>query len=159
MGLDITAYGGLKRIRRITDDEKRNGYDGDLARLYANPEFPRHHGEIDTNFLYAYKHTMNFRAGSYGGYNTWRIKLARMVGIDNIEAYWKLNDWSVPFAELINFSDCEGLIGPEISRELALDFQAYVIRVDPTDREFITTYALFKQAFEMATMNGAVVFH
>lgn len=71
---------------------------------------------------------VEFRAGSYSGYNAWRETLAELAGIKNLEAWWKeqgsaLNrKGETPFHELINFSDCEGKLPYKECVELLADF-------------------------------------
>ena len=67
-----------------------------------------------------------------------------------------------PFAELVNFSDCDGDIGPMVSRKLAADFERhrdefYAYTDDEYDRQ---RYEHFAAAFKVAgEQNGCVSFH
>jgi hypothetical protein len=110
--------------------------------------------------------THGFRAGSYGGYNTWRERLCRFA-LD-VEP----NDvWTDPkafagqaFVELINFSDAERSIGPVTSAKLAADFAAHYKRVaaraitlGDEEVDFIDRYEHWRRAFELASADGFVV--
>lgn len=116
-----------------------------------------------------------FPCGPYSRYNAWRATLARMVGIDSIERWWKAPD-ARPFAELLDFSDCEGIIGPVVSAKLARDFaeqqqaaEQFAAELDKglepwqraeiTGEYFLEKYALWRQAFEAAAKGGYVHFH
>jgi len=73
-----------------------------------------------------------FRAGSYGGFNTWRTMLAQVVDID-LQEMNGYKDWgrvkgiewtgNEPFYWLLDHSDCEGEIWDV--EELYNDFAKY----------------------------------
>lgn len=71
---------------------------------------------------------------------------------------------ALPFGQLINFSDYEGLIGPTTSKKLADDFASFAkkaeqIKLPDEDREwFLRVYNDFRRAFETAAQGGAVEF-
>jgi hypothetical protein len=110
MGLDIVAYRGLKKVEaeeNIQVAHDQFGYSSDLEKGWY---------DCDSSF--------HFRAGSYSGYNTWRRALCQAIhGVSDTQ-FWKKaeNFIGQPFYELINFSDCEGQIGPKISEKLYQDF-------------------------------------
>ena len=67
-----------------------------------------------------------------------------------------------PFCELINFSDAEGIIGASVSAELAKDFAEFQERAASFDWQhphFKELYQQWREAFELASDNGAVRFH
>jgi len=74
---------------------------------------------------------IEFRAGSYSGYNKWRDELARRALDLPAATVWEDPSRFVeaPFFELINFSDCEGTIGPDAASDLATDFGALRDRI------------------------------
>jgi len=72
-----------------------------------------------------------------------------------------------PFVELINFSDCEGEIGPIVAAKLAKDFaehqekaRTYVpLHNDPDEPDWwFNLYKDWRKAFEMASDGGSVCF-
>lgn len=76
------------------------------------------------------------------------------------------DEWrEAPFFELINFSDCEGTIGPVAAAELARDFQEQREKVRPqlealgADGWFASQYDRWAVAFDMAAGRGLVEFH
>ena len=65
---------------------------------------------------------------------------------------------ATPFYELINFSDCEGFIGPKTSAKLAKDFAAWQEKAGERGW-FSEKYAQWRAAFELAANGGVVQFH
>jgi hypothetical protein len=158
MGLDITAYSRLKPAPDAEVNE--DGYPvnwGDFVQIRENPDFPGRAKGLTNRAIYKVGESFGFRAGSYSGYNEWRSQLADLTG--KPEATYRL-DSKGPFAELICFSDCEGVIGPEVSKKLAKDFADWEDRARKSgDEYFFSKYQEWKRAFEMASQNGAVDFH
>lgn len=137
MGLDITAYSKLIKAADITLDE-----DGEPSledwrthtKTWIHPDWPERGIGLEDNTWYTYGQSMGFRAGSYSGYNDWRERLAKLAGYPATEtesasfgsrslhsaACW--NGANGVFSELIDFSDCEGTLGPEVSKKLLSDF-------------------------------------
>ena len=162
MGLDITAYCCLQETS-----------DPDATYLGSQPkEFvARTDGLAEGR--YAASRSLHFRAGSYSGYNRWRDELAKLAGYKAVwhkAPYDKTGEeshaagaWEAaegPFWELINFSDCEGFIGPKTSAKLALDFAEFQPKADAVeDPWFRDLYARWREAFEVASNGGAVDFH
>lgn len=123
----------------------------------------------------------SFRAGSYSGYSNWRRTLSKMIGWE-IEDLWQhvgtlvqrnenLNDVlnesdelkvDIPFVELLNFSDCEGFIGPKTSAKLYLDFLEWNEKAKVSDPfkggYFYETYQEWTEAFKVASDGGCVIF-
>lgn len=159
MGLDITAYKGLKEVKNPQLDE-----DGDLVNYDtewkpgASMEWSEKHftgrGEgVEADKVYTFEDEFGFRAGSYSGYNWWRNELEQFKG-------------DVAFQELINFADNEGVIGPVVSKKLLNDFKQYeqeAVEYANTLGEngswWLDKYRDWMKAFEYASQNGAVDFH
>ena len=123
----------------------------------------------------------SFRAGSYSGYSNWRRTLSKMIGWE-IEDLWlhvgtlvqrneNLNDVlnesdelkvDIPFVELLNFSDCEGFIGPKTSAKLHADFLEWDEKAKVSDPfkggYFYETYKEWTEAFKVASDGGCVIF-
>lgn len=65
-----------------------------------------------------------------------------------------------PFYELIDFSDCEGVIGPEVSAKLAKDFADWDEQAKRTLDDYdYEMYSNWHKAFKIASDGGAVIFH
>jgi hypothetical protein len=144
MGLDITAYSRMVPLE--CDSESC-----DHVCPYVNPDFPEQADGVSDQ---CYGKTLQsqvhaFRAGSYSGYNWWRDELANMAR------------GSAAFQELIEFSDCEGTIGPRTSRKLAADFARFQERADARKDDstmFTEKYRLWRKAFDIAADGGFVRF-
>lgn len=177
MGLDITAYRKLTKLDAVFDGDgepidptTREPLDYSL-RPYVNHDFPGREGSIESGAVYSAEDSAGLHAGSYGGYSRWREQLAQLAGwpAGEYEQYGRTyqshcvpcwNGKVGPFSELINFSDCEGVIGAEVSAKLAKDFEAFQEIADAhEDEHFRTKYAEWRSAFEMAADGGAVEFH
>lgn len=179
MGLDITAYRQVKKEDVVLNengepiDPSTKDYRYDLARVRANSDFPSRAEGIEDGH-YSYEASHGFCAGSYSGYNWWRNELAKFAGYP-ATAYIKYGSetmrhdagaWAAtsgPFYELINFSDCEGVIGPVVAKKLAQDFADFADRAmayQPDIRgDWYARYLEWQTAFLMAADNGFVDFH
>ena len=183
MGLDITAYSKLTKLDALFND------DGEpvspqtrepiefFVQFYVNGDFPGRNGSVEHKAVYAYEDSYGFCAGGYSGYNRWREQLAELadypaVEYETVEGYapsrrmrrdaaaWKGLCNGKPFVELVNFSDCEGVIGPEVAAKLAKDFSEFDERAKAIkDEWFYEKYNEWRKAFEMAANGGAVKFH
>lgn len=172
MGLDATWYRGLKKRDDVVFDGDGEPTNVDrYFRPYANPDFPGREGSLDHKAVYEYEGAGDAWSGAYSRYSRWREWLAKVAGYPLLSykeygrdqpsycvACW--NGASGPFSELINFSDCEGVIGPEIAAKLAKDFEAFDGIAKSSDEEdFYARYQAWRTAFEQAALNGAVAFH
>jgi hypothetical protein len=189
MALDIGSYKNVK----LLEDQPKFDCDGEVLPEYSsikhtiarvnNDFFDRAEG-IEDRKAYDYEDYVSFRAGSYTGYSTWREWLAKLAGYPLTEyedyifgggtttkkchaaAVWD-GETKGPFSELINFSDCEGIIGPVVSKKLLKDFQDFDEKArnsveDPNGNlndYYYVVYSNFKDAFERASENGWVDFH
>jgi hypothetical protein len=113
----------------------------------------------------------SFRAGSYSGYNWWREQLCRFALECEPGELWSDPEAYAgkPFVEMINFSDCEGAIGPRTSAKLAGDFRDHEARVagwaethidtEENRAYFVELYGEWKRGFELAAQDGFLLFH
>ncbi len=171
MGLDISAYQGLKLV-------KAGGYDEDLEGeaifLYPYPDPEGRFAKRAEPFvegMYSYLDEFGFRAGSYSGYNMWRTWLCRFARGMEADAFWKLPEpeKAGPFAELIDFADNEGLLGTPICAKLYEDFKAQKSKIIAASRKGLENYSdanFFRgryddwmKAFKFASKDGAVQLH
>lgn len=162
MGLDITAYRGLTPAPDAEVDPDDAGNPKDYAHyvlirpslvVYTEEQFPGRSAGVQVGVL-AFKEAFGFRAGSYSGYNQWRDWLASISGWGTAKRCWSGKQTEGPFYELINFSDCEGVIGPQVAAKLAQDFQDFADKA-----WYDTRYKDWQKAFVMAADGGAVSFH
>ena len=182
MGLDIAAYRRATKLDVIFDedgeplDKTTLEYVDYDVRVYANPNFQGREEGVEDRAAYSAEDRMSFSAGSYMGYGAWREELAKMAGYPKSPVDRGFGDsvathsggaWSAgggPFWELINFSDCEGVIGPIVSAKLAKDFAEWGDRAKQHDESsglngrFYIRFQSFGEAFEMAADGGLVNF-
>jgi len=120
---------------------------------------------LHSGLYHVFGDTYNFHAGSYGSYNRWRTSLCLAAHGTYPLIIWdnKSKYAGKPFVELIDFSDCEGVIGPEVSTKLAEDFCAHAVMArgwNIVDRGwFLAKYEEWQRAFCLAADDGAVIFH
>lgn len=171
MGLDITWYRKLTVAADVTRNEDGEPVDADgkYARhvhvFFDNPDFPGRALGIDCAAAF---HAFASGAGpswSYHGYHNWRQQLAAVAGYNSANELWEGKVTSGPFYELINFSDCEGVIGPIVAAKLAKDFEEFSAAAKEAhtagqvDSYWLAAFLLMKNAFEQAADSGAVKFH
>lgn len=154
MGLYIIAYKGLKEEKHPIWDEDDELIDGqwtpgeDMNK--SESIWPGRGIPLKSESVYHFEDKCVFSVGPCSLYNSWRRKLDSFKG-------------NVAFQELINFSDCEGVIGSVIAEKLYNDFknnynEAIEYSKEISDFWFMEKYDIFMKAFEIAKENGAVVF-
>jgi len=191
MGLDISVISQIKPIfipegielwsNEYYEWEEKQDIEGSIWNFRPNPYFPEQSKGLPNSFGYGTGEEYSFRAGSYSGYGEWRDLLARVALDMGSEGVWNKIDSGegyseIPFSEVINFSDADGVIGPVASKKLHNDFVNYEKDImKKLDRYYLKfedfeidgeTYQWFKQkyndwkeAFRIASNNGAVIFH
>lgn len=163
MGLDIIAYSKLKKNEYLSTMSEEDREDLDINCLIMSPvlteideAFPgraeplKYNGDIYTCGSYK-----EYGIGSYGTYGWFRRAL---------ETFSENRDC---FNELIDFSDCEGVIGSIVSKKLYEDFSSNAEsferwvyqKYSVVDGEWLLRmYRKFESAFEIAKDGGAVEF-
>lgn len=178
MGLDVTAYRKLQKVDAVFDDcgepidpETRKPFAFDVDMMRANPDFPGRELGIEGGAVYRYEDARHAVSIGYSSYNHWRDQLAKLAGWaeSSYELYgvqkksYAASAWAAasgPFWELINFSDCEGVIGSVVSTKLLADFEQYKSAAEAHEHErFRQVYEAFREAFAIAADGGAVKFH
>lgn len=170
MGLDVTAYGKVERMGDLPQSQE-DELDVDGITLVRNHHFLDRCPDLQDGVYKVLDEgsTLDFRAGSYSGYSYFRNSLCKAV--------LNVPDWAIwdnrrqynksPFYELVDFSDCEGVIGPRVSAKLYQDFVDNRAKfIEYTEKEssysgqaLVTTYDLFMAAFKLASEGGFVSFH
>lgn len=157
MGLDIIAYSKLKKNEYLSTMSEEDREDLDINCLIMSPVLT----EIDEAFpgraeplkyngdVYDCENYVCISIGSYGTYGWFRRAL---------EAFSENRDC---FNELIDFSDCEGVIGSVVSEKLYEDFSSNKKLFEMwvhKDELLLQMYRKFESAFEIAKDGGAVEF-
>lgn len=163
MGLHIRAYSRCRFVAPKTENDWDEHEDVHIY-VHALDVFRDRLDGLAPGWYASEGEYRHFHAGSYGGYNRWRDQLSRAaLGVPASEVWGHFSRFAGrPFAELINFADNEGTIGPRTSAKLLADFDAdpaLPTRVadDPFDY-FAEKYAEWRNAFALAADNGLVVF-
>jgi hypothetical protein len=166
MGLDIKVWTGpLEKVDLPQEDLKSNdfherAYEEGWLVPYVPDEKLHREAPLQARVPYATHGSYSFHAGSYGGYNQYREALCEMALDATPQDVWHSYDEYAgrPFAEQINFSDCEGTIGPDVCRKLAGDYVAFRERAgDVLESYFFDVYERFREAFQHAADTGGAV--
>ena len=164
MGLDITAYSHIEDIG--VPPEGFEWWELDVLHLCADnhDSFHRSGRSLINNHLYREtdeSRSTGFRAGSYSSYNYWRSDLAKFTTGHTVESYWGTEgDINLPFYELINFTDCDGVIGWEAAADLLTDFNDHYDAYTQTHEAWDTNlYECWTEACKVASDNGLIWFH
>ena len=148
MGLDITAYGKVKFVECSDSDEIECkwawGEDkglGDFTVTFINEYFPLH-SEGLLSGVYTYDDCVYGGSWGYSRWSNFRNELARIAGYtpmteedspEEWDNYTKSNFLSNPYQarvfnveggtlfELINFSDCDGVINTTVCKKIYKD--------------------------------------
>jgi hypothetical protein len=179
MGLDITSYEHVKLVEEVHAIEDSEGnYCNDTPEFggknhvttYNEGSFPHTLGSLIVGKCYlASGEQFRFRAGSYSGYSRFREALClEALGV-SANTVWAEPEKYVgrPFYEMINFSDCEGVVGHEVCLKLTRDFQegreTVRARLEQTDDHgfgwYADSYDNWQKAYELASVDGMVKFH
>ncbi len=162
MGLDITAYSQLKDTGRPIDwaVDEVNAYIP-----HNHQDFAKRCVEFTPGNAFEYEGELHAHIGRYIAFGQWREKLAVLAGYSPVIGSYRpysAGAWAStegPFWELINFTDCDGVLGTAVCQKLAKEFTDYEASARLLgDEDFLYTYLQFKAAVELASDGGAVVF-
>jgi len=171
MSLQICAYSKLKKA----EDQRVENYEplsteGECFVVGGNPDFPGRCDEFSEGMVVCIEgETYNEFNVGYGFYNNIRNQIAELSGYPltphkmygQVWESYAAGAWKAdcgPFWELINFSDCDGVIGTSVSKKLADDFKEYQEKADKLGKEFSEYYSMLRKSFELASDNGLVDF-
>lgn len=165
MGVDIVAFKNVTLIE-VCDSvyEYEDKYDdwNKYTRAYCNQDFPGRADPIVHNGVYSFESSENTYSSSYGSYNNWREELCKMALNVEPVAVWERPEvyqkMLAPFYELIDFSDCEGVIGSVWCAKLSSDFAHYQDMADKMPDWFRAGYSKLRKAFDIGSQNGFVSF-
>jgi hypothetical protein len=173
MGLDITVCSKAELIDTQPEYQAfEDKYDWDDETLrYIHPsrqDFPERIPPIVPGGVYKIHGEIEGMAcGAYSAYNRWRNALSWFALSVPASTVWGNREAyrGKPFYELIDFSDCEGVIGTDTAKKLAADFAAcqdaarrHAATIE--DGEYwLRKYGEWRKAFEIAADGGFVEFH
>lgn len=177
MGLDVAVYNQLKKLDKRPDDV--NAF---YIRCCAgDPSWLSYIAPFQEDDLLSGEEVFYKRIGSYSYYNRWRDSLAQLAGYKKRKYeylagvvresacvdLWKGVVTEGIFYELINFTDCDGFLGPLTCQKLSQDFIDFQKKIDEglihiSDvmevRDFMDTFQTFKEAFGMVKTDHEGVF-
>lgn len=164
MGLDIAVVPALGERVEIDHDDPDDAYNRGLVHVH-NPDFKGREAPLTEGWYEPVGDgAYGFRAGSYGGYNAYRAALSLMAhGVDPDTIWADREAWKgKPFYEQIDFSDCEGTLGPGVCAKLALDYDDHVGKAAVAwageDDGMLRRYKMWQEAFKRAAGTGVVIY-
>jgi hypothetical protein len=179
MGLDVYATSNI--ITKLTEPIQFDFYETlgtiDFEYFTIGHDFAGHVGDYGVSgqrveyMKGPSSNDIDFRAGSYSSYNSFRNHLScALLGVTVSEAWENEETYSDHLIwDLLNFSDCEGVIGPTVSDVIhkglvdnQSKFSSYLRSrsdVGKMDEEYYNqTYANFMDAFAFGKQEGIVIF-
>lgn len=155
MGLDIAVF---TNIKKCADDEA----------AFWFPDLDKNPQSDGLSGAYTGEEADSFRAGSYSGYNAFRDTLSVILQGEKDHHAWSRvanEGYTKPFDLLINFSDCDGVIGPTSSKKLAQAFEDHLedwtefTKNDEDGEYLLDKYLKWMAAFQTAgDNNGCILF-
>ena len=173
MGLDIFAISKIEieqspEVKAVRErlfisqgEEAVEIVKGDIASVYC-----MHTEDMEAGVYYKTVESKSAHTGfSYSGYNSFRNQLSlSLIGV-SAETIWfnpELYEDSPAF-KVINFSDCEGLFGPTVSKEI---YEQLVANRDKFESQLteesnydLDRYDSFTEIFRLGSEDGIVMFH
>jgi hypothetical protein len=166
MGLDITAYENaeLTDISVGDTDEHWDDWPSNWDFKAWVPSMAWKHKIKNFKENGLYKAEVGDSLGySYGSHYQFRVILCEIMY--RTEDDWRSGklDPKMPFHELIDFSDCEGVLDYEICEKLYQDFIKYADRAkdyfEAKPTRYEDYYEQWTNCFNVARKNGAISFH
>lgn len=168
MGLDIVSH---SKIKKVTDPERIEEHDYDFQVEKGKDPFG-YNIDMEDGYYTGDGKESHFRAGSYSCYNRFRNLLCNAIHSVNDRCFWEKFDDKYSessFAEIINFSDCEGFLGPKVSKKLHEDFvnnrEKFISYINDTSMgddfyksHYIEVYDNFTVGFKNASIEGVLMF-
>ncbi len=162
MGLDVTAH----EHAELLPSHEWNGeecWEAGHVLAFSLPVFSQSLRGLVDNAEYLVSGRTEHLHDSYGGHSFFRELLARTVLHVEPEEVWNNpSDYvNAPFYELINFSDCEGVIGPIAADDLQADFEHFSAEIEKSWEPgwYLDQYRHWHKVFALAAKTGLVQFH
>jgi hypothetical protein len=163
MGLALVVYTNVKKADAYycnEDEEVKSSATGQYMKenhFYARDvpaQWPGRSGIIEQGLVYTFDEKITILQETYSNYTQWRhfVRSAVIVCAEDKNA----------FSELINFSDCEGVLGTEVCTKLATDFKRHerlMMTQLKHDIWFTEIYNRLNEGFAKVGNNGIIAFH
>lgn len=186
MGLDIVAYSKLekeskKEIKEVLDKMLSNRFGDEVIEVREGDDIGRAQDLTPGSWLKTNETEEHyFRAGSYSTYNQFRNHLSEaLLGVPASSVWEDETSFEgKPGYEMINFSDCSGVIGWTEAQKLHNDlvvnrekFRDYLYEFYDVDQQseieaethmvdyMMGVYKNFILAFDYAKENGIVIYY
>ncbi len=166
MSVDILAFSKVEFLEVLPDTESwENKYwvnpDNDTDYVPSYRYYAYRMPPIVKNGVYRIRGDSDSVSMGYAGYNWWREWLCLQVNGIQPDTVWGTRDdaatMTLPFYELIDFADNEGVIGTIAAAELARDFAEWQDKVNASSEErFREVYGRMRRLFEIAANGGYV---
>lgn len=167
MGLDIHAYKTPAfadlppAAPQDLDDLDEWLWENNYRRVWTNPDFP-HAEEGITRSYFTFEKEIDAFSGGYGYYNAFRESLADFSG-KTARTIWDAPESyrSLPFFELIHFSDCDGTFGPVSTKALLEDLVEHAgeYLAKTTNERFMHSYKVLLSSLREAGSGAILGFH
>ncbi len=166
MGLDCRAFERVELVNatsKPTPEEWEQYEDDALVWLGNGPAFAQRNGGLVDGFYRWSGGTEGWRAGSCSGYGAIRKVVCRLALGVNAESVWEHPDRFAgrPLVELIEFTDCDGFLGPEVCARLAEQSDSLPHITDALRSQadwWAEVWEQFVAGFKLAAHHGALVF-
>lgn len=176
MGLQITAYKGVKLIKEPALDEYDDiaGHSAEQVTISIGNSEWEQGDDLEAGQVYTYGDAMSVFSVPYSSYGRLRDELARIVGYKKVitgnafdDRYpyqtavcyeWDKGERGV-LAELLCFADNEGEIGTKSCRKILNDLHTVSSRAGELSDDHGIGYSFLVSCFEFAAVDGFVQFH
>jgi hypothetical protein len=194
VGLDITFYEKVERVGDhatswLENGEEMSCYDLDHQRAYIWPEgtFLCTQRGLDKEFCYISRGRTASWHASYSGYSIFRAALMGMVRPDLLRKddepgyksetgfyprLWDITDdaefRAIPFIELLDFADNEGVFTGEVAAKLLHDFEVWLPEAERPDfgqyfpawqDHMLGKYLEYMEGLRLVSLDGLVDYH
>lgn len=176
MGLDITAYKGIKLIDKPALDEYGDilGHAANQVTISIGNSEWEQGDDLEAGQVYTYENALSVFSVPYSSYGRLRDELARIAGYKKVitgnafdDRYpyqttvcceWDKGERGV-FSELLCFADNEGEIGTKTCRKILNDLHTVSARANELSDDHGIGYSFLVSCFEFAVVDGFVQFH
>lgn len=171
LGLIIDALGGLQPCRLASSTVLEQTENGEVHFSWfitqTDHYWPGRSRPLRADLVYKYARSSEAVCLSCSSYGLWRDDLARFAGYNTAKDARSAG--LGPFIDLIDFTDCEGVIGSLSATKLSHEFKAYEAEASAFARswefhprwaegKWIKMYAEMSEVLAVAAEDGAVTF-